>query len=156
MNVLVNDIVEYLDKKEIDISTFINKYNEKDIVNTFIYDFDKLNFKYKNFLESVMPDSFEIDGIFFNYTKNIFKYSMHLLFNYDNTYGIIIVEPKIRRLCNIYISGNTNIVNVFNSIDKIITYIIDTNLYKYENFKRTIIHIIINTINNNLTIPCII
>ena len=69
MNVLVNDIVEYLDKKEIDISTFINKYNEKDIVNTFIYDFDKLNFKYKNFLESVMPDSFEIDGIFFNYTK---------------------------------------------------------------------------------------
>ena len=147
MNVLVNDIVEYLDKKEIDISTFINKYNEKDIANAFIYDFDKLNFKYKNFLESVMPDSFEIDGIFFNYTKNIFKYSMHLLFNYDNTYGIIIVEPKIRRLCNIYISGNTKIVNVFNSIDKIITYIIDTNLYKYENFKRTIIHIIINTLN---------
>ena len=49
MNVLVNDIVEYLDKKEIDISTCINKYKEKDIVNTFIYDFDKLNFKYKNF-----------------------------------------------------------------------------------------------------------
>ena len=147
MNVLVNDIVEYLDKKEIDISTFINRYNEKDIVNSFIYDFDKLNFKYKPFLESVMPDSFEIDGIFFNYTKNIFKYSVHLLFNYDNTYGIIIVEPKIRRLCNIYISGNTNVVNVFNSIDKIITYIIDTSLYKYENFKRTIIHIVINTMN---------
>ena len=69
MNVLVNDIVEYLDKKEIDISTFINKYNEKYIVNIFIYDFDKLNFKYKNYLESVMPDSFEIYGIFFNYTK---------------------------------------------------------------------------------------
>ena len=156
MNDIANNIVEYLDKKEIDISTFLTKYNEKDIANAFIYDFDKLNFKYKNFLESVMPDSFEIDGIFFNYTKNIFKYSMHLLFNYDNTYGIILVEPKIRRLCNIYINGNTNIVNVFNSIDKIITYIIDTNLYKYENFKRTIIHIIIKTINNNLTIPCII
>ena len=129
MNDIANNIVEYLDKKEIDISTFLTKYNEKDIANAFIYDFDKLNFKYKNFLESVMPDSFEIDGIFFNYTKNIFKYSMHLLFNYDNTYGIIIVEPKIRRLCNIYISGNTNLVNVFNSIDKSITYIIDTNLY---------------------------
>ena len=64
MNVLVNDIVEYLDKKEIDISTFLIKYNEKDIANAFIYDFDKLNFKYKNFLESVMPDSLEIDGIF--------------------------------------------------------------------------------------------
>ena len=150
MNDIANNIVEYLDKKEIDISTFLTKYNEKDIANSFIYDFDKLNFKYKNFLESVMPDSFEIDGIFSNYTKNIFKYSMHLLFNYDNTYGIIVVEPKIRRLCNIYISGNTNIVNVFNSIDKIINYIIDTNLYKYENFKRTIIQRIINSI------PCMI
>ena len=69
MNDIANNIVEYLDKKEIDISTFLTKYNEKDIANAFIYDFDKLNFKYKNFLESVMPDSFEIDGIFFNYTK---------------------------------------------------------------------------------------
>ena len=56
----------------------------------------------------------------------------------------------------IYINANTNIINVINSIDKIITYIINTNLYKYENFKRTIIHIIISTINNNLTVPCII
>ncbi len=81
---------------------------------------------------------------------------MHLSLNYDNNYGISLVEHKTRRLCNIYINGNTNIVNVLNSIDKIITYIIDTNLYKYENFKRTIIHIIINTINKNLTIPCMI
>ena len=29
MNDIANNIVEYLDKKEIDISTFINKYNEK-------------------------------------------------------------------------------------------------------------------------------
>ena len=37
MNVLVNEIVEYLDKKEIDILTFIKKYSEKDIVNHFIW-----------------------------------------------------------------------------------------------------------------------
>ncbi len=67
MNVLVNDSVEYLDKKEIDISTFLIKYNEKDIVSTFIYDFDKLNFKYKNFLESVIDD-IDVDGVFYNYT----------------------------------------------------------------------------------------
>ena len=29
MNVLVNDIVDYLDKKEIDVLTFIIKYSEK-------------------------------------------------------------------------------------------------------------------------------
>ena len=69
MNDITNNTLEYLDKKEIDISTFLTKYNEKDIANAFIYYFDKFNFKYKNFLESVMPDSFEIDGIFFNYTK---------------------------------------------------------------------------------------
>ena len=155
MNDITNNILEYLDKKEIDISTFLIKYNEKDIVNSFIRDFDKINFKYKNFLESVIDD-IDVDGVFYNYTKNIFKYSMHLIFNFDNAYGIILVEPKIRRLCNIYINANTNIINVINSIDKIITFIIDTNLYKYENFKRTIIHIIISTINNNLTVPCII
>ncbi len=81
---------------------------------------------------------------------------MNLLLNYDNNYGISVVENKIRKLCNIYTNSNTNVVNVLNSIDKIITYIIDTNLYKYENFKRTIIHIIINTINNQLAIPCMI
>ena len=102
MNDITNNILEYLDKKEIDISTFLIKYNEKDIVNSFIRDFDKINFKYKNFLESVIDD-IDVDGVFYNYTKNIFKYSMHLIFNFDNAYGIILVEPKIRRLCNIYI-----------------------------------------------------
>ena len=68
MNDITNNILEYLDKKEIDISTFLIKYNEKDIVNSFIRDFDKINFKYKNFLESVIDD-IDVDGVFYNYTK---------------------------------------------------------------------------------------
>ena len=36
MNDLVNDIVGYLDKRQIHIDTFIDKYSEKDIVDNFI------------------------------------------------------------------------------------------------------------------------
>ena len=47
MNDIANNILEYLDKKEIDISTFLIKYNEKDIVNSFVRDFDKIHLKQK-------------------------------------------------------------------------------------------------------------
>ena len=50
MNNLINDIANFLNKKEIDMETFIDKYSEKDIVNNFISKFDKLNFKYSHFL----------------------------------------------------------------------------------------------------------
>ena len=103
MNDLITNISEYLDKDQINIDTFINKYSEKDIVDNFISKFDKLNFKYSHFLGMMDIDSFDVDGVFSNYTKNIFKYSIHLLYNYDNEYGISLVEKKIRRLCNIYI-----------------------------------------------------
>ena len=36
------DIVQYIDKKEIDLNTFLNKFSE--IVDDFIYNSDKLNF----------------------------------------------------------------------------------------------------------------
>jgi hypothetical protein len=152
MNDLINDIVGFLDKKEIDMETFIDKYSEKDIVNNFISKFDKLNFKYSHFLNIIDIDSFDVDGVFSNYTKNIFKYSLYLLYNYDNNYGISLVEKKIRRLCNIYINDTNNIINCLNSIKSIIDHVIETNVlfYKYANFKMTIIHTIINSINKNL------
>ena len=62
MNVRVGDIEDYLD--EIVVLTFINKYSEKDIVSNFIYEFDKLNFKYTKLLDSIESSSFELDGIF--------------------------------------------------------------------------------------------
>jgi hypothetical protein len=152
MNDLVNDIVGYLDKQQLNIDSFIDKYSEKDIVNNFISKFDKLNFKYSHFLNIIDIDSFDVDGVFSNYTKNIFKYSLYLLYNYDNNYGISIVEKKIRRLCNIYINDTNNIINCFNSIKSIINNVIDTNpsFYKYGKFKMTIMHTVINSINKNL------
>ena len=44
MNDIANNILEYLNKNEKDISTFLIKYNEKDIVNSFIREFDQINF----------------------------------------------------------------------------------------------------------------
>ena len=152
MNDLITDIVGYLDKKEINMEAFINTYSEKDIVDDFLIHFDKLNFKYTHFLSIIDTDSFDVDGVFSNYTKNIFKYSLYLLYNYDNNYGISLVEKKIRRLCNIYINDTNNIINCLNSIKSIIDHVIETNVlfYKYANFKMTIIHTIINSINKNL------
>ena len=86
--------------------------------------------------------------------QNSFTYSVQLLFNYDNNYGISSVENKIRKLCNIYISDKNNTVNELNSIEQNSNYIIDTTIYKCENFKSTIIHIIISSINRNISIPC--
>ena len=152
MNDLITDIVGYLDKKQINIDTFINKYSEKDIVDDFISKFDKLNFKYNHFINIIDTDSFDVDGVFSNYSKNIFKYSIHLLYNYNNQYGITIAEKKIRKLCNIYINDTINIINCLNSIKSIINYVINSyqSFYKYNKFKMTIIHTIINSINKNL------
>ena len=60
---------------------------------------------------------------------------MHLWLNCDNNFAIILVEHKIRKLCNIYNNGNNNIVNVWNSIEEMISYSIDASLYQYENVK---------------------
>ena len=93
-------------------------------------------------------------------TQEKLKYSIHLLYNYNNEYGISLVEQKIRRLCNIYIYINdtNNIINCLNSIKCIINYLIDSNIafYKYGKFKMTIIHTIINSINKNLVTSRII
>ena len=152
MNDLVGDIVGYLDKNELNINSFINKYSEKDIVDNFLFKFDKLNFKYIEFLNIIDVDSFDTEGVFSNYTKNIYKYSMHLLFNYNNYYAINSVEKKIRKLCNIYIHDGNNIVNCLNSIKAIINYVVNSYsaFNKYANFKITIIHTIINSINKKL------
>jgi hypothetical protein len=151
MNDLITDIVGYLDKKEINMEAFINKYSEKDIVDDFLMHFDKLNFKYTHFSNIIDTDSFDVDGAFSYYTKNIFKHSMQLLFNYNNKHGVSVAEKKIRKLCNIYINDANNIINCLNSIKTVINHIIETNLLfnKYSKVKMTIIHTAINSINKN-------
>jgi hypothetical protein len=71
MNDIISDVVKYLDKKEIDVDSFINKYTEKDIVDDFLSKCDKIDFRYNDFLNIVDVNSFDIDGVFSNYTKNI-------------------------------------------------------------------------------------
>jgi hypothetical protein len=150
---IINDIVIFLDKREFDVDSFLTKFSETDIVDDFINTFDKLNLKSSQFIQIIDVEQYELDGCFDNYLKHIFKYSMHLLFNYNNNYGISVVESKIRRLCNIYINDSTNIVNCLNSIKNIIDHVINFNMKfeKYSKFKITIISTIINSINKNLT-----
>jgi len=85
MNDLITDIVGYLDKKEINMEAFINKYSEKDIVDDFLIHFDKLNFKYTHFLNIIDTDSFDVDGVFSNYTI----FFLNIL---CNCYSIIIIN----------------------------------------------------------------
>ena len=125
MGDIKNDIVKYIDKRELDIDHF-KQIQWNDIVDDFIHNFDTLNLKYSHCIQVVDVESINLDGCFDTYLKNVFKYSMHLFFTYNNHSGISVVELKIRRLCNIYVSDSTNIVICLNK-DSLLQYC--TRLY---------------------------
>ena len=47
---LISDVVKFIDKREVDLDQCLNKLSETDIVDDFIQNFDKLNFKYSQFI----------------------------------------------------------------------------------------------------------
>ena len=128
MSDIIKSVCKYIDTREVYLITFLNKFSETDIVDDFIYNFDKLNFRYSHHINIVEIDSLQLVGCFDNYLKHMFKFSMHLLFNYSNPYGIEIIGMKIRRLRNIYSSDATNTVNCLNSIKIIIDHVIESNI----------------------------
>ena len=60
MSDIVNDICKYIDTKEIDLNVFLNKFDEKYIVDAFIKDVDKIKFRFNHFMNLIDVDQFAL------------------------------------------------------------------------------------------------
>ena len=148
MEDIINNIIPFLDR-ELNIHNVISNYTEIDIVEAFIYDLSKVPVTVESLKRNINHNDY--GGMFQNYNTTIYLSSMKLIIYFDNEEIIKATELKIRKLDNIYMDSNVNIVNCFTTIEKIIRHCIDNHvkLHKYIFFIRTIIYIIICNINDN-------
>ena len=148
MEDIINNIIPFLNR-ELNIHNVISKYTEIDIVKAFIYDLSKVPVTVASLQRNIHHNDY--GGMFQNYNTKIYLSSMKLIIYFDNDETVKSTELKIRKLDNIYMDSNHNIITCFTTIEKIIRHCIDNNvkLHKYNFFIRTIIYIIICNINDN-------
>ena len=147
MDDIIINIIPFLDR-ELNIHNVISNYTEIDIVKTFVYDLSKVPVTVASLQRNINNNV--LGGMFQNYPTKIYLSSMKLIIYFDNDEIVKATELKIRKLDNIYMDSNVNIVNCFTTIEKIIRHCIDNNvkLHRYKFFIRTIIYIIICNIND--------
>jgi hypothetical protein len=154
MQDVINDITKFMDKDEINISSFIKNYNEIDIIKLFLYDLDKTNYKFKDFKMAIDSSYIHADGVYYSYCETIYTMTMRLIFNFDNTISLLTIEAKLNKISNIHSDCELNFKHCKKCIKLFIKYLINNFncLNKYKNFIRTIYYIILDEINCRTTI----
>ena len=153
MQDVINNIIKFIDVKELKLNNFIEKYNENDILINFVNDFRNSKIDFNMFYNSInYADLFEQSDLKF-YCKRIYSYTLRFIANYDNKNAIQFYEITLRKMNNIYKNSNINVVNVFECIKCLIIYITNNieKFHKYSKFRKTIICNLIGKLNNNLT-----
>jgi hypothetical protein len=147
MDDIINNILEY--NVVLTTDNFIKNYNELDIVKSFVHKLSTIKVTVQSLMRHI-PDNNDMGGMFDNYETKIYLSSMKLIIQFDDDDAVKSLEMKIRKLDNIYLDTNVNIINVFTTIEKIIKHCINHNmlLRMYKPFIRTIIYIIICNIND--------
>jgi hypothetical protein len=147
MDDIINNILEY--NVVLTTDNFIKNYNELDIVKSFVHKLSTIKVTVQSLMRHI-PDNGDMGGMFDNYETKIYLSSMKLIIQFDDDEAVKALEMKIRKLDNIYLDTNVNIINTFSTIEKIIKHCINHNmlLRMYKPFIRTIIYIITCNIND--------
>ena len=85
MQDVINNILKFIDVKELKLSNFIEEYNENDILINFVNDFRNSKIDFNMFYSSInYADLFEQSDLKF-YCKRVYSYTLRFIANYDNT-----------------------------------------------------------------------
>ena len=115
MDDIISNIIPFLDH-DLNIHNVISNYTEIDIVKAFIYDLSKVPVTVASLQRNINHNDY--GGMFQNYNTTIYLSSMKLIIYFENEEIIKATELKIRKLDNIYMDSNVNIVNCFTTIEK--------------------------------------
>ena len=84
MQDVINNILKFIDVKELKLNNFIEEYNENDILINFVNDFRNSKIDFNMFYNSInYADLFEQSDLKF-YCKRIYSYPLRFIANYDN------------------------------------------------------------------------